>query len=304
MKIWMLNHYATNQYFDGAGRHQSFAKYLIGDGHEVRIFCASTVHNSQKHIPMDGELMKSDMGKDDVPYTFVKTSAYQGNGFSRIRNMLQFYFRIFSVMKRQLEEDGAPDVILASSVHPLTLVAGIQFAKRIGRPCICEVRDLWPLSIVEYTSIKDSNPLIQLLYRLEHWIYKKADAVIFTWSNVKQYILEKQWEKDVNLEKLHYVNTGIDLELYHKNRKEHVLSDEDLDHPDFYKIVYAGSIRKANDVVLLVNAAEILQEEYPNVKFCVFGDGDQREPLMERCRERKIHNVVFKGHVEKEKMNR
>ena len=34
MKIWMLNHYATNQYFDGAGRHQSFAKYLIGDGQE------------------------------------------------------------------------------------------------------------------------------------------------------------------------------------------------------------------------------------------------------------------------------
>ena len=50
MRIWIFNHYATDMYFDGAGRHQSFAKYLIRDGNEVKIFCASTVHNSDINI--------------------------------------------------------------------------------------------------------------------------------------------------------------------------------------------------------------------------------------------------------------
>ena len=45
MKIWILNHYATDMYFDGGGRHQSLAKYLIKLGHDVKIFCANTVHN-------------------------------------------------------------------------------------------------------------------------------------------------------------------------------------------------------------------------------------------------------------------
>ena len=48
MKIWIFNHYATNQYIDGTGRHQGLAKYLIRKGHDVKIFCADTVHNSNE----------------------------------------------------------------------------------------------------------------------------------------------------------------------------------------------------------------------------------------------------------------
>lgn len=299
MKIWILNHYATDMYFDGTGRHQSFAKYLIKDGHKVKIFCASTVHNSTINIDTKGKKYIELIGKDNVPYIIVKTSNYVGNGIRRINNMIEFYFKIFGVMKEEMKKEGEPDVVIASSVHPLTLVAGIQFSKKVKCPCICEVRDLWPLSIVEYNNVSNGNPIIQLLYKMEHWIYKKADAIVFSFSGGKQYILDKCWQNDVELEKIFYVNTGIDLDLYKENARKNVCNDADLNSDSLFKIVYTGSIRKVNDLQKVIDAAQILMQKNDNVRFIFYGDGDERERLVEYCKEKAINNVIFKGKVPK-----
>ena len=130
MKIWILNHYATNMYFDGLGRHQSFAKYLIKKGHEVKIFCASTVHNSDEVVDLDGKQYIEKKGMDNVPYIFVDTSIYKGNGVSRIKNMYSYYKNVKKVVSEYIKKEGKPDVIYASSVHPLALVAGINLKKK------------------------------------------------------------------------------------------------------------------------------------------------------------------------------
>ena len=86
--------------------------------------------------------------------------------------------------KEYAAEHGRPDVIFASSVHPLTLVAGLQLAKHFGVKCVCEVRDLWPESIVVYSNrFTKDNPLIKLLYRGEKWIYKKAESLCLPGSH-------------------------------------------------------------------------------------------------------------------------
>ena len=147
--IWILNHYATNQFFDAGGRHQWFGKYLIKAGYNVRIFCANTVHGEDKVVNLNGHRYHDDIGEDNVPYTFIKTTTYQSNGIDRIKNMLFFYRNIKIELKRRCREEERPDVIIASSVHPLTLVAGIRISKAYNIPCICEIRDIWPLTLVE-----------------------------------------------------------------------------------------------------------------------------------------------------------
>ena len=103
MRIWIFNHYATDMYFDGAGRHQSFAKYLIRDGNEVKIFCASTVHNSDISINTGDKKSVEKIGKDNVPYIFIKTKNYVGNGRQRIRNMIEYYLKIFGVARQEIK---------------------------------------------------------------------------------------------------------------------------------------------------------------------------------------------------------
>lgn len=295
-KIWIFNHYATNQFFDKAGRHYSFAKYLIQAGYQVRIFCASTVHNSENNLIMDGRLYFEDTC-DDIPFVFIKTRDYSGNGKQRILNMLGYY-------RGLLKAAGAfekPDVIIGSSVHPLACVAAIRLSQKYNCRNIVEIRDLWPESIVALGMMGRNNPIIRMLYKLEKWIYTKANTIIFTMEGGRDYIIEKGWDKahggPVDLSKVYHINNGVDLEVFDYNKAHCVFSDQDLDEPNTFKVVYTGSIRRANGVDLIVRCAEKLLGT--KIKFFIYGDGPEQEKMHLYCIENDIDNVFLKGKIAK-----
>ena len=73
-----------------------------------------------------------------------------------------------------------------------------------------------------------------------------------------------------------------------------------MDDPDTFKVVYAGSIRKANNLKLIIDAAKHIKDNgYDKIKVLIFGDGDEKENLQKRCFDERIDNVIFKGKVEK-----
>lgn len=301
-KIWIMNHYATNMYFNEGGRHYWFAENLIKDGYEPTIFCANVRHNTDDIIDVNG-IYSKDI-KDKIPFVFVKTSEYEGNGKSRILNMISFYKNLFPVSKKYIKDNLKPDVILASSVHPLTLVAGIKIAKKFGIPCICEVRDLWPESIIEFGSLKRNSIIAKLLYKGEKWIYRKADRLIFTIEGGSKYIVDQRWDSAnhgaIDISKVRHINNGIDLGKFDRNIKENVYEDEDLENPDIFKVIYAGSIRKANNLQLIIDAAKYIKsKDLGKVKILIFGDGDEKEALQKKCCDEVIDNVIFKGKVDK-----
>ncbi len=294
--IWIFNHYAGPPSVTTGLRHYYFAKELIAAGYSVTVFAASTVHNTDRNL-IEDDRPYLEMEEDGVPFVFVRTDSYQGNGKKRIINMLQYYRRLFKVTKHF----SKPDVIIGSSVHPLACVAAIKLAKRYHCPAIAEIRDLWPESIVAFTSISPHNPAIWALYRLEKWIYKKADKLIFTMEGGKSYIQEQGWDTGhggpVDLSKISHINNGVDLSLFDENSQKHTIQDSDLENPNTFKVIYAGSVRKANDVDQLVKCASLVQ---PDIVFLIYGDGEDREALERYCREQKITNVLFKGKVGKE----
>lgn len=302
-KIWMLNHYATNSFYNNGGRHYWFAENLIKNGYEPTIFCANTRHNSSDIIEIYNNKYVIEI-TENIPYVFVKTVDYKGNGFQRIKNMVGFYKNLFPVTKEYAKIYGKPDVILASSVHPLTLVAGIKISKKFRVPCICEVRDLWPESIVEFGNLEKSSLIAKILYSGEKWIYKNADSLIFTMEGGKDYIINRGWDKNsggpVSLNKVNHINNGINKEAFDNYKKHYSLRDKDLINEKNFKVVYTGSIRKANNLDLIINAAKYISGKAINdIVFIIFGDGNERKRLEERCKDEGISNVVFKGKVDK-----
>lgn len=297
--VWIWNHYATNMFEEQGGRHYWFAEELLENGYKPSIFCASTVHNFNINYDTGTEkYILRDVNK--VPFVFVQTPTYKGNGKSRIKNILAFYNNLFQVAKEYADKHGKPDVIIASSVHPLTLVAGLKVAKKFGIPCICEVRDLWPESLVAYGALKKSSPLTKLMYQGEKWIYKNADSVIMTWEGGKDYILNQGWEKEVDLGKVKHISNGVIIETFDKYRAENVIDDVDLNDFRYKNVVYAGSIRRVNNLGMLLDAAKLIQEkEHSEIRFLIYGTGDESEMLKKRCKDEKINNVIFKGRVEK-----
>lgn len=296
--VWIMNHYAGSMYFDKGWRHYNFAKYLKKAGYEPTIFCSNSKHGPAETWFPDNFLWQEHMAEEiGVPFVFVKARAYTGNGTQRILNMLDFYRNVQRAAKEYAEQFGKPDVIYASSVHPLTLAAGLRLAGHFGVECICEVRDLWPETIVAVGIAGPHNPAVIALRVLEKWIYKKADRLIFTMEGAYDYIKERGWEKAVPRSKVYHINNGVDLESFQYNREHFRVEDPDLEDPDAVKIVYAGSIRLVNNIGALVDAAKRVKD--PRIKFLIWGDGDQLPSLRRRVLEEGIGNVIFKGSVEK-----
>ena len=292
MKIWLINHYAVPPQYYPLARQNYFARYLMQAGHEVTIFAASTVHNSDLNLIEDNTPYREDV-VDGVHYVLIRCKGYRGNGISRILNMLEFARKLPGVCNKY----PRPDAIVATSMPPMSCAAGIKLARKYGCRGIAEIADLWPESIVAYGIAGPRNPAVLYLRRLEKWIYKKADAVVFTMEGAYDYILEQGWEREIPRSKVHYINNGVDLEQFRYNREHFTVDDPDLTDPDTFKVIYTGSIRKVNNLGLLLDAAKELRD--PRVRFLIWGDGDEREALQQRVAEENISNVVFKGRVEK-----
>lgn len=298
-KVWIINHYATDMFFDGGGRHYWFAECLKKKGYEPIIICASTIHNSIQSIDMGERDYLVDNSKD-FPYIFIRTPKYEGNGKERMKNMYSFFKKIQKYSEEIRDTVGMPDIIFSSSVHPLTLVAGIRIGKKFKIPCICEVRDLWPLALIEYGLIKNKSLIAKLLYKGEKWIYKKADAVIMTIAGCKQYIMDMGWEKQIDINNVHYINNGIMLDNFDYNKDNYIFEDEDLNNKNNINIVYTGSIRKVNNLNVLLEAAILLRNtKYKNIKILVFGDGDEKDMLINKAKQIELDNILFKGQVDK-----
>lgn len=307
MKIWLLNHYATSMFRDKAGRHYWFAKKLEEQGHNVTVFCATTFLNNSDNIDT-GKKKYCIESTDGTPFVFVKTSSYKGNGIDRVKNMVTFFFNLIPSAKKIAKANGKPDVIVASSVHPLTMVAGILIARQMKRPCICEIRDLWPEAIFSFGKSTEKSLLGRILVKGEHWIYKNADALIFTKEGDTDYLKEKGWTTaqggDIDLEKCNYINNGVNLAVYSEQISSEIFEDADLADDSKFNVVYAGTIRPVNNVGNLLDCAKILKNKqgYENVHFLIFGDGSELELLRRRANDEGLDNVKLKGFVPRKYM--
>ena len=290
-RIWIVNHYGEPPTLGTNTRHYNFALELIKRGYDVRIFAASTIHRTNvNYINDNRQFIEKEI--EGVPFVFVKTCNYEGNGMKRVKNIFQYTTRVLKVTKN-FEK---PDVIYPSSPHPLTWLAGYKLAKRYNAKFIAETRDMWPETLVAMGAIKRNSLPAKILYKLEKYIYKKADKLIFTMSGGKDYV------ESIGLDtsKVRYINNGVDIDEFNNNKMINVFKDVDLDDDSVFKVVYTGSMGIANSLNYLIQAAELIQNEgYKDIKFILFGDGYQKKELEKYVGNNNINNVIFKGKVEK-----
>ena len=293
MNIWLINHYAVPPQYYPLARPTNFAKYLMKMGHTVKVFAASTVHNSDQNLIADNAPYREET-VDGVSYVYIKCHHYRGSGVKRVYNICEFAWKLPGVCKH-FEK---PDAIVATSMPPTSCAVGIHLARKYGCRGVAEIADLWPESIVAYGIAGPKNPAIIALRWLEKWIYTKADALVFTMEGAYDYIMEQGWENEIPKSKVHYINNGVDLALYDQNIRAHVIEDPDLDDPDTFKVIYAGSIRKANGLGELMDCASQLRD-HPKIRFLVYGKGDDLEMMRQRCESEGLQNITFKGAVTK-----
>lgn len=296
MNIWYLHHYATPYELPGLHRPFEFGEYFQKNGNQITVFSSSYLHFANKNVIDDGARYKI-VKYDDVETVFIKTCGYENSSFKRIINMLQFGMRLPKVAKDYAKKYGKPDVIIASSPHPFTMLAGLKIAKKFKIPCICEIRDFWPEVFFFGGKLKEKSLIGKLLLAGERHIYTKADGLTFLKEGDHTYIQDKGWDiahgGKIDMNKCIYINNGVDIQLFDKRMVESRYETDDF-NTDKFIVTYCGTIRPVNNIDLILDTAKILGDEY---LFLVFGTGNCVDALQKRIEDEHIDNVKLKGYV-------
>ena len=267
------------------------AQYFQQKGYEVKIICSDWVHNREICHKTDGLL--SVETHDGVEYVFLKSLYYGKSNIKRLVSYVLFANKIYKLLDRL----PCPNIIVHTSRIPFDARV-YNFARKCKAKYIMDVSDLWPWELEHSGTFGKSNPILKLFYKIEENLYSKADHVVFSLDGGSDYICQHGWDKQahggsIDLEKVHYVNTGLDYEEFKFRLRNYSVQDEDLNNENLFKIVYLGSIRPANDVGQLIDAAKNLLDN-KKIKILIYGDGPDRARLEEKVIKEKISNVAFK----------
>lgn len=284
-RIWIVNYYTGRPGTVSNPRYLEFTTNFLLAGYEVITF------NSSLSAKVDFKGKFKEEWYDQHHFIHVNVPKYGGTA-KRVWSIFAFAMRIFFNRKRFPK----PDVIL-HNVHTPFDYPVIWAAKKLGAKYISEAWDLWPEDFVTFGLLKASSPIMKFAYSVERKLYEKADDIVFTFEGGPDYLRDKGWMKDqggnIDPEKVHYINSGVNLEKFDYDCKEHPRPDNDLNDPDTYKIIYLGSIRLVNHVKELILAAQLLKDN-PKYRFFIYGDGNERPELEQYVKDNRLTNVIFK----------
>lgn len=297
--VWIINQNAVPPKYGSIVRHHNLAKYIDKEKYNVYVISSSAVHNSDFNFITDNKKYKVH-NIDDVNYVHIKANQYKGNGLKRIISILQFYWNTKTARRKLEKEIGKPDVVYASSPVPTAAILGLRIAKKSKAKSIVEVRDLWPDSIVSFNVAKKNNILVKILYYIEKIMYVKADKLVFTMAGGKEYIQTKKYAKKIDLNKIYNINNGVDIAQYEDNSKKYFVNeDTELNDSSTFKLLYAGSIRKAYNVKQILELAKKIQDNnFDKVRVFLFGNGNEKPEMIKYCEDNKIYNVIFRDFVD------
>ncbi len=269
--IWYIHPYAGGP---GIGRYdrafhlsQEFQKR----GFEPIVICPSFHHLMDMPQEAGTRLIQG------VRHEFLRCPAYIGNGIGRVLNMATFTIQLLLQAERIAQSTSKPAAIVASSPHPYAYLAARQLATRFGSRCIFEVRDLWPLSLIELAGASPTHPLVRLTAWIERRAYLTADAVVSLLPCTRDYMQER----GLPPERWHYIPNGVSVDRGTAAGQDAELFRQVLQWraEGCVIIVYAGALGMPNHVHSLVHALRLLPPGAKEVRAVIVGRGEMATEL-------------------------
>lgn len=294
--VWIIAEESDTPDSGPHNRHFELAHALVKKGYEPIVFSSSATRHSGKQMILGDSLYEVDES-GGFPFVFVRTTSFGSGMKGRLKAIIQFHVRI----RKVIENFPNPMAVLCSSPYPVTPIIGAWISKNKHCKGICEIRDLWPLALEEYGVIKKGKIIAKLMYRLERYIFEHNDEIIFTFPGGKKYISDRKLDKlsggKINFENVHYINNGVNLNTYYFNAQEYIYQNSFYKQSKTKKVVYTGSLRRANNLDFLIDVFSYLINDGIDLFF--FGRGEQEEYLKQKCKKENLQNVHFMGWVDK-----
>ena len=206
-------------------------------------------------------------------------------GIGKLLKMMAFGRKVAS--GGWIQDGDRPDVIIGSSPSLHAAQAASKLAHQFNVPFILEVRDIWPLSLVEIAGLSPNNPVLKHLYSVERSVVNKASRIISLLPSANRYFAKYGIPK----ENIDWIPNGVDMKLF---------STTQINENDGIVVMYAGSHGKPNGLKTIIDAAIIVQESNVNIAFRFVGDGDEQNELQKYADKKGASSITFEPAVPRE----
>ena len=285
MKIWIVNQYALVPSQSGGTRHHDIAKELAQRGHEVVVWASSRHYQTGREARQHQGWQPVAEEFSGLTWVWLKTSEYHGNGPRRALNMLSFFFSFLIAARSMSSHLAKPDILVGSSVHPFAPLATLLLGRLWKIPSVTEIRDLWPGSLVE-AGVPKFHPAVLLFSLVEKLLYRYSDGLI----SVLPEAHDVYRQGGMRSERIFVVPNGTDLDIL-----------EPAPRPEQapFKAAYLGTFGHHNHLQTLIEAAEILHHQHPQIEISLIGSGPERKRLEELISVKGLTNVHLLSPIAK-----
>ncbi|MDR2219359.1 MAG: glycosyltransferase family 4 protein [Methylobacillus sp.] len=287
MKILIINQYAAAALFDKGGRHYDLPRHLAQQGHEVAVVAARWTH-----LVRDEKMAESAPAIQvvaGVTYHLIDMPRYiHAHDKKRIVNWFLFAWKLRN-FDRHL--GFKPDVIVYSSPALPGYLGAEKLARRTGAKLIFEVRDIWPLSLMEIGGYSPKHPFVRFLQWVEDRAYRMADAVFSNLPMADRHMVTR----GMDAKKFHWIPNGIDVEqaMLAEPLSENIMK---LIPVSGFKVAYTGTLGAANALDTLIDAMSFLKNE-TDIHLMIAGHGKEDTRLRERAQALGLERICFLGSI-------
>lgn len=260
--IWIINEYAGTPYHGMEFRHYYLAKELSKE------FNITIVSSSYSHLFKKLPTKKKET-IDNIDYLWLKTFNYgSSHNKKRVLKWFLFMFKCFFlpfILKK-------PDIIVVSPMAPFPILPAWIISKMYKSKLIYEVKDIWPLSLIELGGFSRNHPFIKLMSWFEKFALNKSDSIVSNLQNYGEHIKNLRINKN-----FYWISNGIDLdelkeiESIPNNIIEKIPNDK-------FIIGYTGTVGVANTLDSFLESSKYVND---NIAFVVVGDGQEKERLID-----------------------
>lgn len=273
-------------------RHYFLARHYDPARYSTTIFSANDCHMFTERVEFPGHFWVTKY--DRLNYCWVKVNSYtRGSSKRRALSWLIFAIKLFFLPKSKVEK---PDYIIVSSMPIFPILPALYYRWRWGAKLIFEVRDIWPLTIIEMDNYSPLNPFVMMLRGIEKLAYRKSDHLVSVLDKAHEHFV-RSVRKPVDFS---WISNGIDPSIAQKDVPLDEAITASIPQNKFI-VGYAGKMSVSNALEFVIDAAMILAQN-PEIHFVLIGDGDKKEELMQRASS--LSNVTFLPKIEKHLIHR
>jgi glycosyltransferase involved in cell wall biosynthesis len=207
----------------------------------------------------------------------------------RIFSWIHFEWNLFWLKKSAFNK---PDVIIVSSLSLLSILNGLILKKKYSCRLVFEIRDIWPLTIVEEGGFSQKNPFVLCLGLIERLGYKYSDVIVGTMPNLGEHVKKiLGYERNVKC-----IPMGLDVSKL--DDKLNLPSDyvEKYFDSSKFNVVHAGTVGITNALETFFQAA-LMMKDFHDVKFIIVGDGTLKNYYMDKYNH--LPNLILAPKVSK-----